>query len=303
MKKVAIVGANSYIARNLTAMMSAANKATSEDEYQYSLYDHQAEHADGLSPYTRIDILDEADVANIDYDADVIFMFVGKTGSYQGFDAADSFIDINERSLLTLLTVHRAKKSKARIIFPSTRLVYKGKVGKLTEEAEKELKSIYAVNKYSCEQYLQMYQHVFAIPYTIFRICVPYGTIVPGASSYGTAEIMLGKANKGEGITLYGDGTVRRTLTHIEDLCRILLKGAFSLHCLNDVFNIGGEDYSLAEMANLLARRYGVGVSYVPWPEEARLVESGDTVFDSAKLDTILGEYEQKRFDDWCREQ
>ena len=85
----------------------------------------------------------------------------------------------------------RKAKSTAKIVFPSTRLVYKGKDEPLLENDTKEFKTIYSINKYACEQYLKMYSDVFDIRYCIFRICVPYGSLLDGVSSYGTAEFFI----------------------------------------------------------------------------------------------------------------
>lgn len=279
MKKIAVIGANSYIARNVVYVLNQT-----PGEYDIKLYDYSETQVDGLPNYTSIKVLSKESVKDIDFDCDVVFMFVGKTGSAKGFTDYDTFIDINERALLNVLNEYVAQKSKAKIIFPSTRLVYKGKNGKLKEDAEKEFKTMYAINKFACEQYLEIFHNVYNVQYCIFRICVPYGTLIPNASSYGTAEFMLSKATKGENITLYGDGSVRRTLTYIGDLCDILIVGALSDKCINEVFNIGGEDYSLKEMAELIAAKYGVGIDYTPWPKVAEKIESGDTVFDDEKL-------------------
>jgi UDP-glucose 4-epimerase len=130
---------------------------------------------------------------------------------------------------------------------------------------------------------------------------VPYGYLIEGASSYGTAEFMLNKAKNGENISLFGDGGVRRTLTYIGDLCRILIEGAISAKCKNDVFNIGGEDYSLKEMASLIADKYGVGIDYVEYPELAEKIESGDTVFDDNKLKEHLPLIYETTFLKWCK--
>jgi len=253
-----------------------------------ALYDYQNEHSDGVSNYKQIDILDEASLASVDLNVDIIFFFAGKTGTAAGFEQYDLFIDVNEKGLLNLLTEYRKQQSKAKIIFPSSRLVYKGKKGALKEDSEKEFKTVYAINKFACEQYLSMYAAAFDVRYCIFRVCVPYGTLVPGASSYDTAEFMLERAQKGENITLYGDGSVRRTLTYIEDLCETMILGALSSKCENDVFNIGGEDYSLFEMASLIVEKYKVSINFEEWPELAQRIESGDTVFDSGKLERCL---------------
>lgn len=283
MKKIAVVGANSYIARNVIYMLKK-----DYPECLCNLYDQAETQVDGEDNYKRINILNPESVNQIDFQCDVIFMFIGKTGSANGFDDFNLFIDINEKSLLNLMNAYRKAKSTAKIVFPSTRLVYSGKSEPQKEDAEKEFKTIYAINKYACEKYLEQYHNVFGIQYCIFRICVPYGTLIQGASSYGTAEFMIGKALKGENISLYGNGSVRRTLTYMGDLCKVLIEGALSNQCYNDIYNIGGEDYSLIEMANLIADKYNVGIDYVPYPKIALKIESGDTIFDDQKLNAII---------------
>lgn len=294
MKKIAIIGANSYIARNVLFALEGKN-----EKFEINLYDHAPIHIDNAGNYTSINILSEESVASIDMDCDIIYMFVGKTGSVNGFDNFNTFIDINERALLNLLNEYRRQNSKGKVIFPSTRLVYKGAHAHLKEDAEKEFKTIYAINKYACENYIEQYNRVFGVQYCIFRICIPYGTLIPDASSYGTAEFMLSKASKGENISLYGDGSVRRTLTYMGDLCETLIKGAFNSQCSNKVFNIGGEDYSLKEMAELISGKYGVGIDHVEWPEVALKIETGDTVFDDTKLQSVIGNTVGSKFKDW----
>lgn len=296
MKKIVVIGANSYIARNLIYYIRHRHL-----DYRLKLYDKAKEQIDGEEGYQSVNILDCESVSTIDFACDVIFMFIGKTGSANGFDDYNSFIDVNERALLGLLNAYRNASSTAKIIFPSTRLVYKGKQGPQKENAEKEFKTIYAINKYACENYLMQYHNVFNVNYCIFRICVPYGTLISGASSYGTAEFMISKASKGENISLYGDGSVRRTLTYMEDLCKVMLEGAISTSCSNDIYNIGGEDYSLKEMAELIANKYGVGIDYVPYPDTALKIESGDTVFDDTKLNQIIPMNYKGAFAEWIR--
>ena len=297
MNRVVVLGANSYIARNLIFVL--------EQKYpdvEVLLYDWSDTQVDNRQNYCKINILDEKSLANIDFSCDVVFMFIGKTGSANGFDEYNTFIDINERALLNVLNEYRRQASNAKIVFPSTRLVYKGKTGPLKEDAEKEFKTIYAINKFACEQYLEQYNNVYGVQYCIFRICIPYGTLIPNATSYGTAEFMIKRASIGENISLYGDGSLRRTLTYIGDLCYALIKGAFSDNCKNDVFNIGGEDYSLKEMAELIAKKFNVGVDYVEWPEIALEIESGDTVFDDEKLKRVCDIKYEMTFEKWCQD-
>lgn len=290
MKKISIIGANSYIARNLIYKINSLSQ-----DYQLKLYDYQEYHLDNIKNYQQMDINDTKSIKEyVDLNCDVIFMFVGKTGT-KGFDDYNSYIDINEKGLLNILKVYNEVHSNAKIIFPSTRLVYKGSETKLNENSEKEFKSLYAINKYSCEQYLKMYNNIYDINYIILRICVPYSSLIENISSYGTYEFFLSKAKKGEDIILYGDGNLKRTFIHIDDLCNIILLAAFNKDCINDVYNIGGEDYSLKDVAKIISRKYKCNIKHIDWPKEALLLESGSTVFDSSKLDNIL-KYKIKHF-------
>jgi len=294
MKKVTIIGANGYIGRNLVQWLRQ------KDDSELYLYGRADEQADHVPDYTKVDMLQSADLHLINLQSDVIFMLAGKTGSMSGFDDYEAFIDANEKTLLNLLAEYRRQGSTARIVFPSTRLVYAGSKKTLNEEAAKLFHTVYAVNKWACEKYLEQFHHAFGIEYSIFRICVPYGSLVAGCSSYGTASFMLNRACQGQPITLYGDGEQRRTLTYIGDVCRILVEGAFSGTCADDVFNIGGETFSLREMAEMIAAKYEVPVQYMPWPDLAKKIESGSTVFDATKLEATLGREEHyMRFADW----
>lgn len=301
MNKIAIIGANSYIARNLIHYIR-----TNVLDAELALYDITEQHIDDQKPYQQVNVLDRNEVKKIDFSCDVAFVFTGKTGSLDSFEYYDNFILINEIGLLNIIQEYRKQKSKAKIIFPSTRLVYCGKEMALKENAEKEFLTVYAINKYACEQYLKMYHNLYGIDYCILRICVPYGTMVRGASSYGTAEFMLSKAKRGQDIVLYGSGCQRRTITFIEDLSKILYWASGSEKCINDIYNVGGEDYSLQEMAEKIAAAYGVRVKFQEWPKEAKIIESGSTVFDSSKLDHMMGDQAQVfvgKFSKWIGEQ
>ena len=296
MKKIAVIGANSYIARNLIYVLRHRMP-----ECELVLYDIAEKHADNEVHYKCVNIFDVDSLRQIDLDCETIYMFVGKTGSTNGFEHPEDFIKINELSLINLLNEYRRQHSAAKIIFPSTRLVYKGSEQLLKENAEKDFKSVYAVSKHACERYLELYRQVFEIRYCIFRICLPYGTIIPGVSSYGTADFMISQAKNNKNIVLYGTGEARRTLTYIEDLCNVLIDGAFSPKCENDIFNIGGEDFSLREMAELISKKYKANVKCVPWPDMAYKIESGNTVFDDSKLRNAISCTYKMSFEEWIQ--
>lgn len=296
MKRIAVVGANSFIARNLIYIL---NRDYSDVELE--LYDCGEKQLDGLKNYKQIDVMSLESVMKINLDCDIIYVFVGKTGSKNGFDDYQTFINVNEIALLNILTAYRKQESGAKIVFPSTRLVYGHQNEAQSEENIGELKTVYAINKYACELYLKQYHMIFGVKYCIFRIGVPYGTLVENASSYGTAEFMIQNALDKKEIPIYGDGKQRRTVTYIGDLCRTMIIGAFDERCCNDVYNIGGEEYSIGEMARLIAKKYDASIRYIDWPVIDWKIESGDTVFNDSKLQNIIGNTTQSKFHDWVQ--
>jgi UDP-glucose 4-epimerase len=222
-------------------------------------------------------------------DHDVVFFLAGISGPARSLADYEAYVRINEIGLLNLLDHLKQLPRKPRVVFPSTRLVYKGnKDQPLTEEAPKEFLSIYASNKHACEQYLAMHRRMFGIDYSIYRICVPYGDLVGGAESYGTVGFFLGRARSGQPIRLFGDGALKRTFTHVGDVCRQIAETATRSDSSGECYNVDGETFSLREVAELIAARYGVAIEYAEWPESDLRLESGDTIFDASKIRGLL---------------
>jgi len=247
--------------------------------------------------YRKIDISSSTSVEDVDLNVDYIFMFAGLTGTYVGFDKYQTYNAINEIGLMNLLNAIRKSEFRPKIIFPSTRLVYKGNDKPLKETDEKECKTIYAVNKIACEGILQAYHESFDIPYSVFRICIPYGNLLSTDYSFGTIGFFIKQAKAGKDITLYGGGNLKRTFTHMEDLCYQVVEGAFDSRSNGEVFNIGGETLSLKEAAEIIAEKYGTNVVDVPWPENDLRIETGHTYFEDTKIRSLLnmGKYKQLR--------
>lgn len=252
--------------------------------------------------YKKIDITNLESVAEIDLNIDYIFLFAGLTGTYTGFDKYQIYNAINEIGLLNLLDAIRKSKYRPKIIFPSTRLIYKGVNRPLKETDEKETKTIYAVNKIACEGLLQAYKASFDIPYTVFRICVPYGNLLSTDYSFGTVGFFIKQAKAGSDITLYGGGLIKRTFTHMEDLCYQIVEGAFKSESNGEIYNIGGETLSLREAAEIVASKFSTNVVDVPWPAKELRIESDHTYFDDSKIQALLNLKPYKRLHDFSKD-
>lgn len=280
MIKIAIIGSKGFIGKHIEWYLRHQGKI------EIATYDCVPSNE---PYYTQIDLTSSESVKNIDVNVDYIYLVAGLTGTYVGFDNTDAYVDINEKGLLNLLNHIRHSQYRPKVIFPSTRLVYKGVDKPLKENDEKEPRTIYAVNKLACEGYLYAYQQSFNIKYTIFRICIPYGNLLEGDYSFGTIGFFHRMASDGKNITLYGGGYTKRTFTHITDICEQIVKGSMLKKSDCQIYNIGGEVYTLREVAEIVASKYGTKVIATQWPEKDLRIESNHTYFDSNKIETLLG--------------
>ena len=280
MKKIGVIGANGYIGKHIVSYLQRYYDVNVDS------YDIVAEC--DLPNYHKVDLTDKESIKGLNLDIDYIFMFAGLTGTYNGFNEYQKFISINELGLLNLLDVIKNSEYRPKVIFPSTRLVYKGVDKSLKEDDLKECKTIYAANKLACEGYLQAYHDSFDIPYTIFRICLPYGNLLSTDYSFGTVGFFIRQAKAGKDITLYGGGNIKRTFTHMEDLCYQIIEGSFHHESNGQTYNVGGETLSLHDAAEIIAAKYGTKVTEIPWPERDLRIESSHTYFDDTKIRSLL---------------
>ena len=289
-KKSLVIGATGYLGSNLCKILHDNDHFVTgtgrNTEAPIYLQAHN---------YIQLDLESQSDLEQLDLEYDYIFLFAAKTGTLNSFENAKEFISINEIALTNLLNKISQLSVSPKIIFPSSRLVYKGKDSALVETDQLYSKTIYARNKISCESYLSMYSKLYGINYTIFRICIPYGNLVSDNISYGTIGYFMNCVANNVDISLFGDGSQKRSFTHIEDLCYMILESLnYNEETNNEIFNIDGEDFSLKDAAGLFSSHYGVDVKHTDWPDSYKIIESGHTYFNGNKLNSIIN-YKRKR--------
>lgn len=277
MKKVSLIGARGYIGKHLEWYLQQKGY----EVYSYDIIEDETPN------YCRCDVSKREELDKVNLDVDFVYMFAGLTGTRVGFDEYEAFTQINEMGLNHLLDAIKSSPYRPHVIFPSSRLVYKGIENALREDDEKESKTIYAVNKIACENLLYAYSNFYDIPYTIYRLCVPFGNMLAKDYSFGTVGFFIKQARSNGKITLYGDGQIKRTFTSMEDICRQIEIAAGCPESKNQVFNLGGQVLSLGEAANIIAEKFNASVTYIPFPEADAKIESGSTYFDSSKIEKL----------------
>ncbi len=296
--KFAVFGCNGFLGRHMVQHL--VSKGNTENLYLFDIDENS------IFPeynYKSVNILNLEQVKEINFEFDLIYFFSGLTGTEISNDEADKYIKVNELGLLNVLNcIIKNPISTNKLIFPSTRLIYKGSENELLkEESPKEFKTIYALNKFSCENILKIYSLKHKLIYSIFRIGVPYGNEMDGKLSYGTIGFFLDLAVKGLNIVVYGNGEMRRTFTHVTDICRQLFDVGILENSNFEIFNICGENLSIIEVASMIAQKYNVDIDFKKFTERDKIIESGDTIFDSTKINSLLGAFDSIKFRNWIK--
>lgn len=142
----------------------------------------------------------------------------------------------------------------------------------------------YALQKYVGELYCKIFSDIYGLPTVSLRYFNVYGPRQPREGSYvPVIGIFLTQKEKGESLTITGDGQQTRDFTHVFDVVRANILAMESVKVgRGEVINIGvGKSHSISEIAQMV----GGEAIHVP----ARPGEMQDTLADITKAKTLLG--------------
>lgn len=177
----------------------------------------------------------------------------------------------NVGGTLNLLNACVKNKHIKKFIQVSTCMVY-GSSDRLTvsEDAPKKPQTMYGVQKYMQELYVNFYTMSHGLPSIILRYFGVYGTrrhSEGGSYPNVTAAFLKDKKAKNK-ITIHGDGKQSRDMVHVFDIVRATIMAMESRFTNAEVFNIGtGKPHTINE----IARYYKCPIEYMePRPDDTR---------------------------------
>jgi len=292
-KRVLVTGALGFMGFNLVRALQAANAHLSVLSRSWPPRPGSVESTLGGVTFFKGDIRDSAVVDEAVAGCDLIFHLAGKSGPVASNASPLDDLDVNSRGMLTLLESCRRVNTSAKIVFPSSRLVYGANAEQpATEAAPTAPLSVYGIHKLAAEQYLLLYQRLHGMRASILRITNPYGPFQrPEQNRYGIVNWFIHEAMHGRPLTVYGQGSQLRDYVHIDDVVEAMLTAGVAPEADGRIFNVGsGRGVSFLEMAGHIIRAAGRGrVQHVDWPPDAALVETGDFVANTSLIAESLG--------------
>jgi nucleoside-diphosphate-sugar epimerase len=247
----------------------------------------------GATKFVQGDIRDGSLVKSLVREADFIFSLAGQVSYVDSNTDPMLDLDINCKGHLQVLEACREAKTRARLIFASSRFVY-GKIdyNPVDEGHPFNCLSIYGIHKLAGEKYYRFYQEAYGLETVSVRIANPYGPRQQMKhSKYGILNWFIRLALEGKPLTIYGEGRQGRDYIFVEDLAEAMLALVQAPGVSGEVYNLGSATSTpFIEMARMVAEAVpGTEVQQVEWPADRYFVETGDYISDISKITGSIG--------------
>ncbi len=160
--------------------------------------------------------------------------------------------------------------------------------------------SPYAASKRACELIAHTYHHLYKLPIACLRFFTVFG---PRQRPDLAIMKFLKLVGAGESIPMFGDGSMSRDFTYIEDIVSGVLasEGAIAQHGLR-IWNLGGHyPVALREMIDTIGRVAGMPPKIEQLPEQPGEVKR--TYADLTRSKAELGFEPKTSFEDGVRKQ
>ena len=173
-----------------------------------------------------------------------------------------------------------AKKHGARFVYTSTSEVYGNPDPKFVPTPETYNGNVNPIGPRGCydeskragEAFVVAYRHQHGIDTRMARIFNTYGPRMRADDIYGRAlPRFIDQAQKGEDITVFGDGSQTRSFTYVTDQVEGLLRLAAMDEAAGAVINIGNnKETSILELAEMIKKLTNSTskITFHPLPED-----------------------------------
>lgn len=245
--------------------------------------------------FLPLDISDQygmAALATAEPAIDRVVHLAAQAGVRHSLEAPFAYAASNLLGHLAVLELARSLPSLRHLVYASSSSVYGASSAlpfREDDRADTPL-SLYAATKRADELMSHAYAHLFAIPMSGLRFFTVYGPWGrPDMAYFAFAEAIM----RGERLTVYDGGAVRRDFTYIDDIV------AGVLGCLDAppsrallpparLFNIGNtHSESVGDLIRLLEAALGRQAVLVHVPRPA--ADVAETLADVAKLQELTG--------------
>lgn len=219
---------------------------------------------------------------------EIIMHLAGNTSHSKSFEQPLMDINSNVKSTMNILESLRSSLPNCKFILGSTFVVI-GKPKKLPVDENSQCipTTLYGVNKLSSEFYSKIYNNVYGLDTSIFRITNSFGPREQIIPKKNAVNYLIYKAFNGEKITIYNQGKFYRDLIYISDV----------VNGINKIITKGkpGELYWISsfkktwfyELGNWLEKLTDAKIEYVETPSYTKKTDVGNFIANNRKLSQL----------------
>jgi len=247
--KVAVTGGAGFIGSHLTDhLLKAGYEVHILDNFSSGHYYH--DHPNVI--VHEVDIRSKRAQAIIaEEKPEFVFHLAAQADVTRSINNPCEDADININGTINILEGCRKAKVK-KIIFSSTSAVY-GNLQKATIDEQDHTAPIsyYGLSKLSAEKYIQLYQELYGLDFTILRYGNVYGPRQTAKGEGGVIAVFMDRIKEGSCLKIHGDGKQTRDFVFVEDVVDANI--AAMKNDRNDIFHVStNKPTSISQLAEIL---------------------------------------------------
>jgi len=256
------------------------------------------------------DLLKEEDVTKAIQRQEYLFHFAWQTNLKESMQHPQQDLQHDGVALLNIMESIRKHNPALKIIFTSTVTVI-GMPEKISSnETEKNNPlSIYDVHKLLGEHYLSMYAQIYGLKTVALRLANVFGEYQSiDNPNRGVLNFMIGKALKGEPMTVYGKGDFIRDYSYVQNFIDAFLLAAASDKVHGQSLVLGsGKGFTFNEVVDTIKKitkeitGKDVTITHVPFHGDEHSINKRNFVADSTRFQKLTGWYPQVSFEEGLR--
>jgi UDP-glucose 4-epimerase len=294
-RRALITGGLGFIGSNLARRLVASGVEVTLVDSLVPEYGGNTFNIAGIEDKVVVNISDIRDRYSMAYlvrDKDLLFNLAGQTSHMDAMADPYTDLEINCRAQLSILEACREVNPDIKTIFASTRQLY-GQPQYLPVDEDHPLQpvDVNAINKLAGEQYHILYNNVYGIRTTVFRLTNTYGPRMRVKDARQTfLGIWIRCVTENTPFEVWG-GSQLRDFTYVDDVVEAMILAATNDSADGKIFNLGGErSIDLRSLADLLATLSGTGRYDVrEYPQERIAIDIGDYYADFSRAESCLG--------------
>jgi len=248
------------------------------------------------------DMRNFGDLSKAVKEKDLIFNCAGQVSHVDSMKEPFLDIELNIVANLNLLEACRKFNGNAKIVYAGTRAqVGKAEYTPIDEKHPTNPVDVYGIDKLTAEKYLLLYSSAYGIKGVSIRSTNGFGPRHQMKHGlYGILNWFIRLALEGKTISVYGTGEQLRDYLYIDDIVNAMVSCGQSEKANGQIYNVSsGKGIKFIEMVKKIIEFSGKGkYELKPFPEERKMIETGDVVLSYKKINRELGWEPLTSFDD-----